>query len=77
MATRYILIRAKNLERAKVYAKMHCTLSTYEYSPERVSSVKYDKKAGLAGGVRGYKAGLTKVKTIRDYKTGLIKVKTI
>ena len=69
MATRHILVRAKNITDAKKFGRQHAKLSTMDYSGERVTSAKLDKGAGLAGGIPGYTVGLTRRKVER-YKTG-------
>jgi len=67
MAYRKIMIRAKNLTKAKQFAKMYRKLSTFNYSPERVVSVKRNFKAGLAGGVPGWDVTLARRKTQRGF----------
>ena len=70
MATRYILVRANSKPDARKFANLsHRKLSTMNYTNEKVTSVQPDKKSGLAGGVKGYRVGLTK-KKVERYKRG-------
>lgn len=68
---RKIMIRAKNMERAKYFANstLYRKMSTFDYSPEKLISVKLNKSVGLAGGVPGYNVIYERYYTPR-YKTG-------
>ena len=69
MATRKVLVRARNKTEAKNFAKFVKKLSTFNFSGERVTSVKLNKKVGLAGGIKGFTVSLTR-KKVQRFKRG-------
>ncbi len=70
MATRTILIRAKTVVQARQFAESFRRLATVEFLPERIVSVKLNRRAGLAGGIKGYNVVLRRKKDTRKRLKG-------
>lgn len=71
--TRTILVRADSVKDARRFANLsHKRLSTNEYLPEKVISVKLNRSAGLAGGVKGYNVRLRRKRDTRRRINGLL-----
>jgi len=52
--TRKIMVRANSVAQAKLFGKSHGKVYGKGFLPEKIVSVKLNKRVGLAGGIKGY-----------------------